>query len=445
MVILGLGSNLGDRLAHLRLAYRFLKEVPCFVIQQVSPVYVSDALLPENAPPSWNVPYLNLALRCETTLTPYELLTYVKQIEIKAGRMPEKDWGPRVIDIDILAWDDFIQYDEKLHIPHENLHERPFALWPLADVAPFWAYPLEGSFQGKIACEMVAAWGSRFDGKAPFHTRQIQQRIDTPQLVGILNLTPDSFSDAGNFTTVDQALHHIQRLVTDGAEIIDIGAEATGPSAQPIDHVTEWRRLETVLHGLRTLECLISPKISIDTRHVETARKALDLEVDWINDVSGLDDPAMIELMNHYPHDVVVMHHKGIPVSQNQWIPHQEDVVNHVYRWAEKKITLLEKQGIPRKRIIFDVGIGYGNHAEQAVALLNRIHSFQSLNTRLLIGHSRKSFLSLFTSAVAGDRDIETMMVSLHLIHHIDYLRIHNADIHSRAFKLAKTFASTIA
>ena len=124
MVILGLGSNLGDRLANLRLALTLIKKIPAFSVEHVSPVYLSDALLPDNAPVTWDTPYLNLALRCETTLSPYELLHHVKEIEKMIGRTPEKIWGPRIIDIDILAWDALIQYDEKLHIPHEHLDER---------------------------------------------------------------------------------------------------------------------------------------------------------------------------------------------------------------------------------------------------------------------------------------------------------------------------------
>src|SRR5690242_12735284 len=141
MVILGLGSNLNDRLANLRSALFYIKQIPNFSIEQISPVYISDALIPENAPASWDRPHLNLALRCSTSLTPHELLHHVKDIEKKVGRTPEKTWGPRIIDIDLLAWDDLQLYDDKLHIPHEHLIDRPFALWPLADVAPFWIYP----------------------------------------------------------------------------------------------------------------------------------------------------------------------------------------------------------------------------------------------------------------------------------------------------------------
>lgn len=442
MVILGLGSNIGDRLTNLRLALNFIKNIPNLIIKQVSPVYSSDALLPENAPASWDMPHLNLAIRCETTLNPYELLAQTKQIERQLGHCPEKSWGPRTIDVDILAWDDLIQYDNKLHIPHENLHERPFALWPLSDVAPFWIYPLPGINQGKTAAEMVAQWGSRLTGKAPLHTKQIQQRVDTSQLVGILNITPNSFSDGGKFSTVDSALIQLTELVNAGADIIDIGAEATGPNATPISAREEWQRLEPILSAFfeQTIPLIIQPKISIDTYHPETVEKALALGVNWINDVSGLTNPAMQKILGNHSCDVVIMHHLGIPANQ-QTIPLNQNIVTTVYQWAENHLLHLEKNGIARNRMIFDVGIGYGKTPEQSLELLKNSHYFDALGVRLLVGHSRKSFLQQFTTKVASERDVETVGLSLYLAEKdIDYLRVHNVDAHARGFKTAAAF-----
>lgn len=432
MVILGLGSNIGDRLTHLRQALRFLKAIPELKIEQISPIYMSDALLPHHADNSWNTPYLNLAIRCQTTLTPLALLEKTKMVEKKMGRDASIDWSPRIIDIDILAWDDLIKYDDKLHIPHEHLHERPFALWPLADVAPFWIYPLPGPWKGKTAMELAAQWKR---DAAPLHTRPIAQRIDTPALVGIINLTPDSFSDGGKYFDSDQAVQQMVSLVNDGAEIIDIGAEATGPRATPIHSVDEWKRLEPVLalwnHAKSTT--LIEPKISIDTRHVDTAEKALTWGANWINDVTGLDNPEMRALVSQQSADILFMHHLGVPVSQSKLIPLNEDPVAHVYQWAEKRLQELD---ISPERLIFDIGIGYGKTAEQSIALIKNISLFKSLGIRLLVGHSRKSFLSLVTHKPTTERDIETIAISNFLAdQHIDFLRIHNVDYHARLFK----------
>lgn len=433
MVILGLGSNIGDRLEHLRQAFKLLKTLAQLKIEQISPIYISDALLPENADASWNTPYLNLAIRCQTNLTPHELLEKIKVIEKQLGRNSSIDWSPRIIDIDILAWNNLIKYDDKLHIPHEHLHERPFALLPFTDVAPFWIYPLPGPHQGKTAVELAAQWDSK---NLPFHTKQIAQRIDTPALIGIVNITPDSFSDGGKYLDPKAATQQSMQLVKAGAEIIDLGAESTGPHAKSLDPIAEWQRLEPVLSTLvqKKPHMLIAPKISIDTRHAYVAEKALALGADWINDVTGLDSSEMRAIVTHEACDIVFMHHLGVPVSSSKLIPLNKDPVTHVYQWAKKRIHELD---IAPERLIFDIGIGYGKTAEQSLALIKNIHLFKALGVRLLVGHSRKSFLSYFTHKPAKERDIETIAISSYLAHQeINYLRVHDINKNARALKV---------
>jgi 2-amino-4-hydroxy-6-hydroxymethyldihydropteridine diphosphokinase / dihydropteroate synthase len=436
VVILGLGSNVGDRLDILRQALALLRKISGVTVRQVSPVYISDALMPEGAPASWDKPYLNCAIRCDTTKPPENLLTELKNIENLLGRKPSDKWAPRPVDIDILAWDDLVLRDKKLHIPHEYLHARPFALWPLADVAPRWIHP---DFHGKTAAEIAAHWGSRFSGEAPFHTRQIAQRIDTPRLVGIVNITPDSFSDGQNFMAIENALRQCQHLVDSGAEILDFGAEATNPDAKALDADTEWRRLKTLLQEvfLTRENFLIPPKISIDTRHPQTAEKSLAAGADWINDVSGLSQPAMRELLAAQTCDVVIMHELGLPADRNITLPIHSDPVSAVYDWAEKILETITTAGIQRERIIIDPGIGFGKNAAQCLELLQQIKIFRQLNVRLMIGHSRKVFLKQFTSHSPVERDVETLPISLYLSEQrVDYLRLHNVDMCARAFKV---------
>lgn len=446
MVILGLGSNLGDRLANLRRALTEIKKIPEFTVQQISPIYISDALLPDNAPVDWDMPYLNLAFRCETTLEPLALLKALKNIEWSIGRKPEvRHWGPRIVDIDILAWDDRIIQSEELTVPHESLQARPFALWPLADVAPRWQFPLPGINHDKTAAEISEQWGSRFSGDAPFHTRQIYQCLETPQLVGIINVTPNSFSDGNQFVTADNALHQALHLVRSGAEILDIGAESTAPNAKPISAEIEWQRLEPILHAIKQAQhdFLILPKLSIDTRHPEVAVKALNLGVDWINDVSGLDDPAMREIVSQSQVDCVVMHHLSIPACRKQVLPKDQDPVATVYAWGEERLHTLEKAGIKRERIIFDPGIGFGKVAEQSLALLKHIDVFAKLGARILVGHSRKTFMSLVTEKPFAERDVETMAMTLCLANQpIDYLRVHNVEMCARGLRVQNAMKS---
>lgn len=153
MVILGLGSNKGDRLANLRSAVATLKGV----LQNVktSYVYESSPLLPANAPPEWDIKYLNMAVSGTTELAPQEVLTQIKTIERKLGRIATGYWGPREIDIDILAYNDQVVNEANLVIPHAHLLARDFALVPLAELAPDWTYPAEGEYYGKKARELV--------------------------------------------------------------------------------------------------------------------------------------------------------------------------------------------------------------------------------------------------------------------------------------------------
>jgi 2-amino-4-hydroxy-6-hydroxymethyldihydropteridine diphosphokinase/dihydropteroate synthase len=435
MVILGLGSNIGDRLFYLRSALQHLKSVVELRILRISPVYLSDALLHADGRPEWNLPYLNLAIAIETTLTPYDLLYQVKNIETRIGRLPGEDWSPRPIDIDILAWDDLVQYDEKLLLPHEHVATRPFALWPLADVAPRWIHPV----LHKTASELSTGWGSRFTGEAPLHTRQIAQRIDTSELMGILNITPDSFSDGGKLLDPASVIASAHSLINDGATLLDIGAEATNPRAQAISAEQEWQRLEVILPALlaERKNFLLPPKISIDTRHVSTAERALALGVDWINDVSGLTNPAMQEMIAASQCDVIMMHQLGIPANAAMVLPLHLDPVKLVYEWAEQQFVAMAKLAIAPERIIFDVGLGFGKNPAQTLELVQRFAEFKPLNVRLLVGHSRKLFQTLFTDKPPAQRDIETLPISLYLNQlHTDYLRVHNVADHARMFKV---------
>lgn len=439
-VVLGLGSNIGDRLAHLRKTLHALKQLPGLIVEKVSPVYISDALLPDNAPTQWDTPYLNVAIRCETSLQPLDLLDKLQAIEWSVGKKPEKrHWGPRIIDIDVLTWDDKVIQSERLTVPRDHLLTRPFQLLPLADVIPDWIYPLAGPHHGKVATELADQWPSRLTGEAPFRTRQIYQRIDTPQLVGIVNVTPDSNSDGGLFLSPDHALAQIKYLVDSGAEVIDIGAESTSPRAIAIDADAEWQRLLPVLSAYNAIknEFLLPVKLSIDTRHADVAAKALKFGADWINDVSGCDDTSMRSIIAEARCECVVMHHLRLPEDRHHHLPRNVHPASLVYEWGQRRLDELEKAGIARDRIIFDPGIGFGKLPDQSLLTLQQANLFTQLGTRLLLGYSRKSIFTLFTSKPPAERDVETIAVTCHLAKApIDYLRIHQIEMASRALRV---------
>jgi len=154
MVILGLGSNVGDRLKHLGAAIRGLSAL--LQNTHCSRLLESPAMMPKDAPPEWNLPYINMAISGDTSLSPQALFKAIKTIEHKIGRVPRGAWGPREIDIDILAMDDKVLETAELTIPHRGLLERDFALLPLIDVAPDWRYPAAGKYHGWMAIDIIA-------------------------------------------------------------------------------------------------------------------------------------------------------------------------------------------------------------------------------------------------------------------------------------------------
>lgn len=433
MIVLGLGSNIGDRLGHLRLALKKLQQHADINVHHVSPVYESDAMLTDSAPSDWNKPFFNVAISCKTVLTPTALLAQLQQIEKAMGRVRLGAWSPRCIDIDILVWGELRIKSDELVVPHAGLLERPFALWPLADLLPQWRCPR----RERSAFELTVEWGSRFSGEAPFHTRQTPFRIDTPELVGIVNVTDNSFSDGNQFNTVELAVAQVETLFSQGAEVIDIGAESTRPHVAPVSAEHEWERLCPVLSVVmeQYKNNHHMPKISIDTRHFSVAEKAIAMGVDWINDVTGFTDVRMQDAVLDARVKLVCMHHITVPPS-GKTLPQVKDPVREVYRWGEQQLSLLQERGIAKERLIFDPGVGFGKCPWQDIMLMQRASEFKVLGVPILFGHSRKSFHSMISPVSAKDRDVETSIFSLDLCRQkVDYLRLHNIDCHARAIQ----------
>lgn len=440
MLILSLGTNLGDSLNNLRLGLQLLQKSQKIAPLQISPLYSSSALLPAYAPVAWNRPFLNLAVVCETDLSPLEVLRLIKQIERQLGREESQRWAPRIIDIDILAWDNCVIDQIGLKIPHAELLSRPFALWPLLDLWPDWQHPT-----AELA-DVLQRWGSRYTGElAPCGTKQLPHRLEGSALVGILNITPDSFSDGGKFITVPNAFAQAEKLVREGAEVLDIGAESTRPGATPVLPETEWALLEPVLTALKE-QCkqwAFKPKLSIDTRHYIVAEKAMQLGIDWINDVSGFVDPNMRALAAGNPVKCVVMHNLGVPAQKNVVLASHPNICEQMLDWTEQRFDELLDAGVDAKQLIFDIGIGFGKTAQQSIFLLKNIKQFRRLNCPLLVGHSRKSFLNLITGKPFPDRDFETAMVSYQLAAQgVDYLRVHNVGLNAEAIAMARQLIS---
>ena len=416
-VYLGLGSNLGDRRAHLANALEMLAMHGVQLVR-VSPVVESPAMLPDDAPADWNEPYLNLVAQCRTAASPEDVLAALKRIEHELGRVDRGRWAPRPIDVDILLWGHETIVTGNLRVPHPGIAERAFVLTPLAALAPRLTIPGLGP---RTVLE---------------HARDGSHHL--PLWMGIVNLTPDSFSDGGELADAATVDAHVSALVGAGAEYIDVGAESTRPGATRLTADEEWSRLAPTLG--RVLErykgAALRPRISIDTYHLGTARRALELGVDVINDVSGLTHPAMMELAASGTADWVAMHNLGVPADKTRVLPADQDPTDAVERWLEERLSEWTRAGLDLGRIVFDPGIGFGKNALQSLRLLRNVDRFRRYGLRLLVGHSRKSFMHHVAAADRAERDLFTVGASLKLCAQgVDILRVHNVAAHTAAYR----------
>lgn len=232
--------------------------------------------------------------------------------------------------------------------------------------------------------------------------------LERPVVVGILNVTPDSFSDGGRHLEPDRALAHAEALVAEGATMLDLGAESTRPDTAPVPQDEEWRRLEPVLTGV----VLRFPEVpvSVDTVKAETAGRALDAGAWAINDVSGLRlDLGVADACAAHGAGLVLMHSRG-GVSTMASYQHAtyQDVVAEVSRELQAAVTLAERHGVPRSRIVLDPGLGFSKTPEQSYQVLGGIPALARLGLPLMIGPSRKRFLGAATGRDVAERDVAT-------------------------------------
>ena len=226
--------------------------------------------------------------------------------------------------------------------------------------------------------------------------------LKTPRLMGILNVTPDSFSDGGRFFAAEVARAHAAGMAADGADILDIGGESTRPGAADVTEAEEIARTAPVIAALR--QAGISTPVSIDTRKAAVARAALDAGAAMVNDVAALTyDRALGALVAERDVPVCLMHARGTPATM-QDDPRYDDVLLDVYDWLDERIAAAEALGIARGRIVVDPGIGFGKTAAHNLALLRGLSLFHSLGVPVLLGASRKRFIGTYGGGTAVAR-----------------------------------------
>lgn len=231
-----------------------------------------------------------------------------------------------------------------------------------------------------------------------------------PLVMGVLNVTPDSFSDGGRFTSPDTALEAARQIVADGADVIDVGGESSRPGAHPVPEEEELRRIVPVLERLAP-ECPIP--ISIDTCKPAVARRALQLGAKIVNDVGAASDPEMVRVLSESDCGYVLMHRKGTPANM-QTHPSYDDAVAEICDFLARHVDYLSRNGVGTGRIAIDPGFGFGKYWEHNRQLLLNLGKFQRIGRPILVGLSRKSFIGQITGDPpyqrgAGSLAVETL------------------------------------
>ena len=257
--------------------------------------------------------------------------------------------------------------------------------------------------------------------------------------MGIVNITPDSFSDGGQYLQPDQAMAHIETLIQEGADIIDIGAESSRPGASPLTAEEEISRLKPILTQYKSY---FSIPLSVDTTKAEVAAFALDCGATIINDISGFRaDPNLPKIVSRYKATVILMHMQGTPQTMQQH-PHYESVIDRVKQALSESIQMAISAGI--KDIIIDPGIGFGKTLNHNLDILKHLDKFKSLGYPLLIGTSRKSFIGTLTGDAVENR-LEGSIASglFAVLKGAAILRVHDVKAHKKALQVFEALLGT--
>jgi dihydropteroate synthase len=257
---------------------------------------------------------------------------------------------------------------------------------------------------------------------------------DRALVMGVLNVTPDSFFDGGKFLSHEDAVAHAMTLIRDGADIIDVGGESTRPYSQPTSVREELKRVVPVIEGIRALSEI---PISIDTYKSQVAREALAAGANMVNDVSGLlFDPEMGRVVSEAGSHVVIMHIKGTPQDMQQ-SPSYENVVKEIRDYFIERIGAARDLGIAKDRIILDPGIGFGKRVEDNLRILKELAGFRDLGFPLLVGTSMKSFVGAVTDSPLEERLEGTLAsVALAVWNGADVVRVHDVKATKKVVKL---------
>ncbi|XP_050383680.1 folate synthesis bifunctional protein, mitochondrial-like [Argentina anserina] len=454
-VVIALGSNVGDRLRNCNEALQLMKKSGVQItrhgcLYETAPAYVTD-----------QPTFLNSAVKAVTKLGPHELLGALKRIEKDMGRTQGIRYGPRPIDLDILFYGKLRVRSETLTIPHERIWERPFVIAPLMD--------LLGS---AIECDVVACWHSfsmhsgglfkcweKLGGDSLIGKEGLKRVLPIANdlwdwstktsVMGILNLTPDSFSDGGKFVSVETAISQVRLMILEGADMIDIGAQSTRPMASRISVEQELDRLIPVLEAVARMPEVEGKLISVDTFYSEVASEAVSKGAHIVNDISaGQLDSKMLSVVAGLKVPYIAMHMRGDPLTmQDSENLEYNEVCEQVASELLLRVRDAEVLGIPAWRIIIDPGIGFAKNTEQNLDILMGLPNIRNEIARkslalshapIMIGPSRKKFLGdICNRKSVVERDPATVAsVTAGVLGGANIVRVHNVRDSLDAVKL---------
>lgn len=258
--------------------------------------------------------------------------------------------------------------------------------------------------------------------------------------MGVLNVTPDSFSDGGQYLDSEKAVQRGLALLAEGADIIDVGGESSRPGSDPVPAEEELRRVIPVISGMRKKTKAL---ISVDSTKFEVAQAALDQGADIINDISSFSlDPRLLDLAARHDAGFILMHMQGNPKTM-QVQPFYENVLKEIYAFLAQKIEVAQAYGLKKENIIIDPGIGFGKRFEDNLVLINRLEFFEDLERPILVGISRKSFIGKILNSPPHDRlegSIAASVVSI--LRGASMLRAHDVKAVRRAALVAEAILS---
>lgn len=434
---------------------------PIIRIECLSRLYESAPQLVTDQPA-----FLNAAALIRTTLDPKALLSLLKNVEKDLGRTFGPDqirWGPRPIDLDIIFYEDECVRDgELLDIPHPRWQERDFVKAPLADLMNHADGVEMSSGIANTLFEARRMWeeqggermlrqqsqDSALVGVLPMGGMGVWHWTQQTHVMGVLNTTPDSFSDGGKYNRVNEAVERVTDMLEDGADIIDIGGQSTRPGATQVGPDEEWARIRPVLENITRLGKLFP--ISVDTFYSNVAERAVAAGATIINDVSGgLADGNMFATVAKLGVPYILMHMRGTPDSmQSEELTKYENVCRDVATELQARCNRAVDAGIESWRIILDPGLGFAKTSQNNIDLIKGLGNFRKNmgapfhNAPILLGPSRKKFLGNLTGQDRPeDRDWATCAVSaISALRGCNIIRAHNVKAVRDAVRVADAF-----